>query len=62
MTDFVPEDMLLDSPAADDGQEEMFEHFRLVADKGQAPLRVDKFIATHQEGTSRNRVQQASGP
>lgn len=37
----------------------LFEHFRLVADKGQAPLRVDKFIATHQEGTSRNRVQQA---
>ena len=37
----------------------MFEHFRLVADKGQAPVRVDKFIATHQEDTSRNRVQQA---
>ena len=40
-------------------EQEMFEHFRLVADKGQAPLRVDKFIATHQEDTSRNRVQQA---
>ena len=37
----------------------LFEHFRLVADKGQAPLRVDKFIATHQEGTSRHRVQLA---
>ena len=40
-------------------EQEMFEHFRLVADKGQAPLRVDKFIATHQEDTSRNLVQQA---
>ena len=40
-------------------EQEMFEHFRLVADKGQAPLRVDKFIATHQEDTSRSRVQQA---
>ena len=40
-------------------EQEMFEHFRLVADKGQAPLRVDKFITTHQEDTSRNRVQQA---
>ncbi len=37
----------------------MYEHFRLVADRGQAPLRVDKFIATHQEDTSRHRVQQA---
>ena len=59
MTDFDPEDLPLDSPSADDGQEGMFEHFRLIADKGQAPLRVDKFIATHQEGTSRSRVQQA---
>ena len=40
-------------------EQEMFEHFRLVADKGQAPLRVDKFITSHQEDTSRNRVQQA---
>jgi len=45
--------------AADGGSDEMFEHFRLVADKGQAPLRVDKFIASHQEDTSRHRVQQA---
>ena len=42
------------------GEEDLlFEHFRLTADKGQAPLRVDKFIATHQEGTSRHRVQLA---
>ena len=39
--------------------EELFEHFRLVADKGQAPVRLDKFIATHQEDTSRSRVQKA---
>ena len=39
--------------------DEMFEHFRILVDKGQEPLRVDKFIATHQEDTSRHRVQQA---
>ena len=39
--------------------DEMFEHFRLLVDKGQEPLRIDKFIATHQEDTSRHRVQQA---
>ena len=42
-----------------DQGEEMFEHFRLVADKGQAPMRVDKFMSTHLEDTSRNRIQQA---
>ncbi len=44
-----------ESPTTD----EMFEHFRLLVDKGQEPLRIDKFIATHQEDTSRHRVQQA---
>ena len=44
-----------ESPTSD----EMFEHFRLLVDKGQEPLRIDKFIATHQEDTSRHRVQQA---
>ena len=39
--------------------DEMFEHFRIVVDKGQEPERIDKFIASHQEDTSRNRVQQA---
>ena len=39
--------------------DELFEHFRLNVDKGQEPLRVDKFIASHQEDTSRHRVQQA---
>ena len=39
--------------------EELFEHFRLVADQGQAPMRIDKFMSTHLEDTSRSRVQQA---
>ena len=39
--------------------EDRFEHFRLVSDKGQAPVRLDVFISTHQEKTSRSRVQQA---
>ena len=39
--------------------EELFEHFRLVADRGQEPVRIDKFIASHQEDTSRSRVQKA---
>ena len=37
----------------------MYEHFSLTADKGQAPMRVDKYLSTHLESTSRHRVQQA---
>ncbi len=35
----------------------MFEHFRLNVDVGQTPMRVDKYMATHLEDTSRHRVQ-----
>ncbi|HHX31327.1 MAG TPA: RluA family pseudouridine synthase [Bacteroidales bacterium] len=38
----------------------MYEHYRYVADKGQGPLRVDKFLTARIEGTSRNRLQQAA--
>ena len=38
---------------------EMFEHFRLTVDRGQAPLRIDNFLSTHLESTSRNRIQLA---
>lgn len=39
---------------------EMYEHFRFVADKGQALLRVDKFLVERLQKSSRNRVQQAA--
>lgn len=39
---------------------EEFEHFRLVVDQGQAPLRIDVFMSTHMEYTSRSRIQQAA--
>lgn len=48
----------------DDEEEEMggalYEHFRVVADKGQQLLRVDKFLMDHLRDTSRNRIQQAA--
>lgn len=40
----------------DDG---MFEHFRMSVDAGQSPMRVDKYLSTHLEDTSRHRVQLA---
>lgn len=42
------------------GDGEMYEHFRFVADKGQQLLRVDKFLVSRLEKSSRNRVQQAA--
>ena len=40
-------------------ERELFEHFRLRADPGQAPVRVDVYMSSHLEDTSRHRVQKA---
>lgn len=39
---------------------ELYEHFRFDADKGQSPLRIDKFLFNKMESTSRNRIQSAA--
>jgi 23S rRNA pseudouridine1911/1915/1917 synthase len=44
---------------SEDGAE-LYEHFRIVADKGQTLLRVDKFLTARLENASRNRIQQAA--
>jgi 23S rRNA pseudouridine1911/1915/1917 synthase len=41
-------------------QQELFEHHRFKADQGQSSLRIDKFITTRMENTSRTRVQNAA--
>ncbi|MFD2965986.1 RluA family pseudouridine synthase [Sphingobacterium bambusae] len=43
----------------DQDEQELFEHLRIEADKGQAPLRLDKFLMNRVENTSRNRIQHA---
>ena len=40
--------------------EELYEHHKVIADKGQEPLRVDKFLLNRLEGTSRNKIQQSA--
>ncbi|MCC8171739.1 MAG: RluA family pseudouridine synthase [Parabacteroides sp.] len=44
------------------GEEEppLFEHFRVVADKGQSLLRIDKFLTDRLVNTTRNRIQLAA--
>lgn len=51
-------DDLKELDSADGG--ELYEHFRFVSDKGQALLRVDKFLTARMQGSSRNRIQQAA--
>ncbi|MFM7218008.1 MAG: RluA family pseudouridine synthase [Bacteroidota bacterium] len=40
-------------------KDELYEHHRIQVDKGQAPLRIDKFLMNRLEGISRNRIQSA---
>ena len=39
---------------------ELHEHFRVVVDKGQAPVRIDKYLFERIVNASRNRIQKAS--
>ncbi|NQZ44080.1 MAG: RluA family pseudouridine synthase [Flavobacteriaceae bacterium] len=41
-------------------QDELFEHYRFEASKGQEPLRVDKFLMNFIENATRNKIQQAA--
>ena len=47
-----------ESPAASDQQ--LYEHLRLEVDRGQVPLRIDKYLTEHTQHSSRNRIQQAA--
>ncbi|MBO4660783.1 MAG: RluA family pseudouridine synthase [Prevotella sp.] len=40
--------------------QQLYEHFRIVADKGQEAIRVDKFLFDHLQHSSRNRIQKAA--
>lgn len=51
------EDDLLE---AEDGENRLYEHFRVVADKGQSLLRIDKFLTDRLINTTRNRIQLAA--
>ncbi|HKR03712.1 MAG TPA: RluA family pseudouridine synthase [Bacteroidia bacterium] len=41
-------------------QEDLYEHHRIVVDKGQSLLRIDKFLMNRLENVSRNRIQNAA--
>ncbi len=48
----------VENPEEEDN--ELFEHHRFLASKGQEPLRVDKFLMNFVENATRNKIQQAA--
>ena len=60
--DVCSDDVCSDAETPDAVEEEdgaLFEHFRFVVDKGQSLMRADKYLSSHMESTSRNRIQLA---
>lgn len=57
---FDDDDLTMESRevAGDDGQ--LYEHWRVEVDGGQAPLRIDKYLADKMQHSSRNRIQTAA--
>jgi 23S rRNA pseudouridine1911/1915/1917 synthase len=55
MTDSTDNDLI----AGGDDSEDLFERLTIVADKGQEPFRIDKFLMNRIEGATRNKIQQA---
>ena len=53
-------DDLLTSTESEEGDGELYEHFRVEVDKGQVPVRIDKFLFERMQHSSRNRIQKAA--
>ena len=41
-------------------EETLFRELHIIADRGQSPVRIDKFLVDHVANTSRNKIQQAA--
>jgi 23S rRNA pseudouridine1911/1915/1917 synthase len=45
--------------AEQNAEEELYEHHKFVVDKGQEPIRIDKYLFTHIANSTRSRIQHA---
>ena len=52
------DDILLEEE--DEGLGELYEHLRPEIDRGQVPVRIDKYMSEHVQHSSRNRIQKAA--
>ena len=54
-------ELMTDDPSEEaEGDGQLYEHFRMEVDKGQDPVRIDKYLSEHQPHSSRNRIQKAA--
>ncbi len=49
-------DDFLPTASNEGGEGELYEHFRVIVDKGQEPVRIDKFLFERMQHSSRNRI------
>ena len=52
MDDYTPENLT--------EEDELYEHYSFTAEKGQTPLRIDKYLMNFVENATRNKIQQAA--
>ena len=57
---YIEDDELMTDVDPEEGSGELYEHFRIEVDKGQVPLRIDKYLSEHMPHQTRNRIQQAA--
>lgn len=63
MEEKIPFEEEHDSPELiedESAESELYEHHRIIADRGQGLLRIDKFLMSRIENASRNKIQQAA--
>ncbi|MGZ3751705.1 MAG: RluA family pseudouridine synthase [Mucilaginibacter sp.] len=51
--------MTIDNELLEQEEQDLYEHLRIIVDKGQSLLRIDKFLMSRVENASRNRIQNA---
>ena len=56
----LDDELLADELETEDGERRLYEHFRVTVDKGQTPIRIDKYLAERIVNASRNRIQLAA--
>ncbi len=58
--DSFEEQDILDIDEGFEVEESLFREVRITVDRGQSPVRIDKFLIDHLANTSRNKIQQAA--
>lgn len=58
--EFEDEELDAAVPSTEEEASGLYEHWKMVVDAGQTPVRIDKFLAEHMQYSSRNRIQTAA--